>query len=178
MRPRNALLRALAALSLVLAAAALSGAASCGASVDVPVEARVRTDLNPILRTAYVNTVQTVTAQILNDGQTALTISGVRVAAADGGALPSGTPFTQPSVAADATTDGGLPATVNGRSTGFAVFTFGPKKAGRVEAALVIDSSAPATPTLTVPIYACGALPDGGGCTCPDGGPFLADGGC
>jgi hypothetical protein len=179
MRTRSGLAPALAAFLLALSASALSGAASCGGDgTEVPVEARIRADLSPVLLSAYVGTQQNVTTQLINEGQSSLAITRLRLAAPDGGPLPSGTPFTQPALSADAPPDGGLPATVNGRSRAFAQFTFSPKQAGRTQAGLVVDSSAPATPTLTVPIYACGVYLDGGGCTCPDGGAFLADGGC
>ncbi len=141
---------------------ALAFAAACGGASgpNIPQDATIALDREPIvLPAAYIGTEQNESLQIINQGRNALTVSNVRLAAADGGTLvytDGGGVFSAASFSAP------LPAQVPGLSAGFVAFTFKPTKPGISSALLVIDSNAPARGHLEVPVTACAVGLDAG----------------
>ena len=172
--------RPLAALLTAAVALATLSAGACGGTTDtVPAEAVLVIDRELpdggviFLPAAFSGTEQSEAFQILNQGRATLTISGVSLKLADGGAPGASFPFSQPVLAVDAgAISDPLPVKVGGIGSlkagelpgAFLQFTYSPKAPGRTQALLVIDSDAPARPRVTATISACAAQADGGGC--------------
>ena len=168
-----------------LSAACLFAAIACGSSgasdkvtdTPPPTNPIIHLDRNPILIGATVGTRATANVQITNAGAGLLRIDSLRLATAGGGTpggIDGGGVFDQPIIRVDAGVAGDtLPVQISGVA-GFVQFDYAPVDGSPTHLQLLIDSNAPATPHLVVPVVGCGVLPDGGGdvsdCTCTDGG--------
>jgi hypothetical protein len=169
-----------------LSAACLCAAIACGTAgttdkitdTPPPTDPIIHLDRNPILVGATVGTRATANLQITNIGAGELRIDSLRLTTTAGGTpadIDGGGVFDQPVIQVDAGVDGGdtLPVQIAGVA-GFVQFDYQPVDGSPTHLQLLIDSNAPATPHLVVPVVGCGILPDGGGdvsdCTCTDGG--------
>ncbi len=154
---------------LALTAFAATAACSGSSGPNIPQDAVISIDLQPALpdggygainlAAAYVGSEQTETLQVLNGGRHALNISGVRLAAIDGGALNY---LDAGGVFGAAQYSDPLPAVIPGLDAGFVVFTYKPNKPGKSVAKLVVDSDAPARGHLEAEIDTCAIAIDAG----------------
>ena len=144
----------------ITALALFAFAACAGASgPNIPQDATIALDREPVTTAAYVGTTQSISLQVINQGRHALTISSVALLAADGGSSPlldGGGPFSSPQFSDP------LPAQVPGLGTSFVSITYKPNKPGRTTAVLSIESDAKARPHLMAEVSGCAVALDAG----------------